>query len=42
LDLLEANGGSSCGRCSHQGNFQKYREEDGVPLETGLAISLLV
>jgi hypothetical protein len=41
LDLLEANSGSSCGRCSCQGNSQKYQEEDGVPSEMGLAISLV-
>jgi hypothetical protein len=40
--LLEANSGSSCGCCSCQGDSQKYREEDGVPSEMGLAVSLLV
>jgi hypothetical protein len=42
LDLLEANGSRSHGCCSCQGDSQKYHEEDGVLLETGLAVSLLV
>jgi hypothetical protein len=42
LGLLEVNCGSSHGRCSRQGDSQKYPEEDGVPSETGLAVSLLV
>jgi hypothetical protein len=41
LVLLETNGSSPCSHCSGQGDSQKYREEDGVPLEAGLAVSLL-
>jgi hypothetical protein len=42
LDLLQANSGSSHGHCSCQRDSQKYQEEDGVLLEMGLVVSLLV